>query len=180
MRQHRLRVDEVVGLSIVTLAVVEICLRWFGLRDPLSLVIVAVGCASYSAERLLQVRRFGSAAARSADVCAAMAVAPVMVLPLAHAMAPTAALWQPSMPTTVKYVGMALAIGVALSRCVRPSADRPNAHRRSAAVSSWPSLLLMTSVLLITFSKAAALVTAYWLVAIVLQRPKPSAAALPA
>jgi len=43
MRQHRLRVDEVVGLSIVTLAVVEICLRWFGLRDPLSLVIVAVG-----------------------------------------------------------------------------------------------------------------------------------------
>jgi hypothetical protein len=141
----------VVPLSLVTLAVIEICWHFFGIRDPLSIVTLAIGCAAYPAQRLIQVRRFGAAAARPADIYAAMAMTPVLLLPVVHALYPAAAIWQPAMPPLTRYVGMTLVLGLALPRAADTEFPPASECAASMARSSRP-LLLVLSVLLIDSS----------------------------
>ena len=150
-RAFRLRVDEVVPLSLATVAVVEICWHFFGIRDTLSIVTLAIGCASYPAQRLIQVRRFGAAAARPADIYAAMAMTPVLLLPVVHAHYPAAEIWQQAMPPVARYVGMTLVLGLALPRAADTGFPPASEYPASMARSSRP-LLLVLSVLLIDSS----------------------------
>jgi len=150
-RAFRLRVDEVVPLSLATVAVIEICWHFFGIRDTLSIVTLAIGCASYPAQRLIQVRRFGAAAARPADIYAAMAMTPVLLLPVVHAHYPAAEIWQQAMPPVARYVGMTLVLGLALPRAADTGFPSASEYAASMARSSRP-LLLVLSVLLIDSS----------------------------
>ena len=157
---RRLRADELIGLTIVTLVVVEGFVQLFGLRDPLSLVALAVGCASYSAQRLLHVRRVGTAAVKAADIHAVMAATPFLLLPALHRLAPASAIWHPAMPPATRYVGMALAVAVAMWRT------------GGGVFSTRRFLLLMISVFLITSSAAVALLMLYAVAAGMLERSR--------
>lgn len=161
------RIGDVVGLGLITVAMNEVCSQMFGAHDRMPAIIVAVACASYPAQQLLTIRRFRAGATRVLRGPALLSITPVMLLPLLLYSYPSLATWQPVVPppTVVRTVGLLLALGVVLAHPLFPRGLSSEESPLGPPPITLPSLLLVLSVLLVSFSAAAAALTTYWFAA---------------
>jgi hypothetical protein len=165
------RLADFPALLLVTVGVCASCSTVFGIVDRLSIVMMAVAYISYPAQRLLEIRRAGRWFSRSAGTAAIAPIMPLMLVPVAYAAHPSSLFWQPvSAPDWTRYLGMALALGVVISRPVQPAERSDVGGQCCVPAIEWRSLLLVLSFLLLSHSPSAAALSTYWFVASGLER----------
>ena len=167
------RLGDVVVLALVTGGLIEFCVDVLGVRDNLSLVVLAIACASQAVQSPLDAHRSDDArgARRAIQIRGLVAIAPWIVLTMLQSMHPLWWIWQPAaVPPAWRVAGCALALGLVLARPFLGRDDGGGDAGSGGSPAAVPSQLLMLSVLLVSRSLLVAGLIAYWFAAAALQR----------
>lgn len=167
------RITDFIALGIVTCALMEFCSEILGIRDSLSILLLALACASQPVLRLVEARRSDDEpqARQGTAVTAMAAAAPWILLGWLHSAYPTWSAWQPAgVPLAVRYAGCLLAFGVILARPLLEREAGDSDHALYVPPATIQSVVLMISLLMVSGSVIAAGLTVYWLAATAAQR----------